>query len=53
MTREELDELTKKSEEMLEKSMKAFTDALMANIRLQVQRDLLFLETGDKTLVNR
>lgn len=51
MTREEVAVLTKQSEEMLDRAFKNFMEALLTNVRLQVQRDLMFIETGDKAIL--
>ena len=53
MNREEIEQAVRESQEQMEKAMRTFIEALIIHIRIRVQKDILFIETGDKTLVDR
>jgi hypothetical protein len=53
MTREELEKLDAQAEKVVKDTADRFIEALTLFVRLRVQKDMLFLETGDKTLVDK
>jgi hypothetical protein len=53
MTLEELEKLEKESREQLEKAMTNIVDALIANVRIRIFKDMLFMQTGKKSLVDK
>lgn len=53
MTPEEVNKLYEEANQNLEKCTKNFVDCMVAVIRIRVLKDMMFLGSGDKTLVTK
>jgi hypothetical protein len=51
--RQQVKQQLQEAERVLARAHEAYMQALMATVRLQIQADMLFLSTGDKSLVDR